>query len=77
MIMVIGNSVRIAQPLNANPLTIFLSRTRTLTGNIAVEIAYATGLQEDAIFATGVVLFILIMVINSLARLVMRGRKAK
>jgi phosphate transport system permease protein len=75
MIMVIGNSVRIAQPLNNNPLTIALSRTRTLTGNIAVEIAYATGLQEDAIFATGVVLFLMIMVVNSLARLVMRERK--
>jgi phosphate transport system permease protein len=77
MIMVIGNSVRIAQPLNNNLLTIFLSRTRTLTGNIAVEIAYATGLQEDAIFATGVVLFILIMAVNSLARLVMRERRPK
>jgi len=77
MIMVIGNSVRIAQPLNSNPLTIFLSRTRTLTGNIAVEIAYATGLQEDAIFATGVVLFLMIMAVNTLARLVMRERKPK
>ena len=75
MIMVIGNSVRIAQPLNDNPLTIFLSRTRTLTGNIAVEIGYATGLQEDAIFATGVILFILIMAVNSLARLLMRERR--
>jgi phosphate transport system permease protein len=74
MIMVIGNSIRIAQPLNNNPLTTFLSQTRTLTGNIAVEIAYATGLQEDAIFATGVVLFVLIMVVNSLARLLMRER---
>jgi len=77
MIMVIGNSVRIAQPLNNNLLTIFLSRTRTLTGNIAVEIAYATGLQEDAIFATGVVLFLMIMAVNSLARLVMRERRQK
>jgi phosphate transport system permease protein len=75
MIMVIGNSVRIAQPLNNNPLTIFLSRTRTLTGNVAVEIAYATGLQEDAIFATGVVLFLLIMLVNSMARLLMRERR--
>jgi phosphate transport system permease protein len=75
MIMVIGNSIRIAQPLNNNPLTILLSRTRTLTGNIAVEIAYATGLQEDAIFATGVVLFLMIMAVNSLARLVMRERR--
>jgi phosphate transport system permease protein len=77
MIMVIGNSVRIAQPMNNNPLTIILSRTRTLTGNIAVEIAYATGLQEDAIFATGVVLFLMIMAVNMIARLVMRERKPK
>jgi phosphate transport system permease protein len=75
MIMVIGNSVRIAQPLNNNPLTILLSRTRTLTGNIAVEIAYATGLQEDAIFATGVVLFLMIMAVNTIARLMMRERR--
>jgi phosphate transport system permease protein len=77
MIMVIGNSVRMAQPLNNNPLTIFLSRTRTLTGNIAVEIAYATGLHEDAIFATGVVLFLMIMAVNTIARLLMRERKQK
>jgi phosphate transport system permease protein len=75
MIMVIGNSVRIAQPLNDNPLTMLLSRTRTLTGNIAVEIAYAYGVQEDAIFVTGVVLFIFIMVVNSMARLLLRGKK--
>ncbi len=75
MIMVIGNSVVIPKPLNDNPLSIFLSQARTLTGNIAVEISYATGLQEDALFATGVVLFILIMLVNSLARLLMRRRQ--
>jgi phosphate transport system permease protein len=74
MIMVIGNSIIIPRPLSDNPLTIVLSQARTLTGNIAVEIAYATGLHESAIFATGVVLFILIMLVNSLARLLMRGR---
>jgi phosphate transport system permease protein len=74
MIMVIGNSVIIPRPLGDNPLTIVLSQARTLTGNIAVEIAYATGLQESAIFATGVVLFVLIVLVNSAARLLMRGR---
>jgi phosphate transport system permease protein len=74
MIMVIGNSVVFPKPLGDNPLTIFLSQARTLTGNVAVEIAYATGLQESAIFATGVVLFVLIMLVNSSARLLMRGR---
>ena len=63
------------RPVNDNPLTILLARARTLTGNIAVEINYATGLHEDALFATGVVLFIFIMIVNSAARLLIRGRK--
>ncbi|MCX7681895.1 MAG: phosphate ABC transporter permease subunit PstC [Anaerolineae bacterium] len=74
MIMVIGNSVVFPHPLTANPLTIFLSQARTLTGNIAVEINYATGLHESALFATGVVLFVLVMLVNSSARLLMRAR---
>ncbi|MHB9031836.1 MAG: phosphate ABC transporter permease subunit PstC [Anaerolineae bacterium] len=76
MIMVIGNSVIIPQPLNNNPLTILLSQARTLTGNIAVEINYATGLQTNALYATGVVLFLLTILINSLARTLLKGRKA-
>jgi phosphate transport system permease protein len=75
MIMVIGNSIVLPAPLNSNPLTLFLSQARTLTGNIAVEISYATGLHEDALFATGVVLFLLIMIINSSANLLIRGRR--
>ncbi len=75
MIMVIGNAINIPQPLvEGNPLTIFLSQARTLTGNVAVEISYATGVHRSAIFATGVVLFIMIMLVNSLARAALRGR---
>ncbi len=74
MIMVIGNSVIIPFAASDNPLSIFLSRARTLTGNIAVEINYATGLHESALFATGVVLFALIMIMNSSARMLI-GRK--
>ncbi len=66
MIMVIGNS-----PIFPDSL---LDSVRTLTGNIAVEIAYATGIHEHALFATGVVLFIFIMVLNGLA-LVARRRE--
>jgi phosphate transport system permease protein len=72
MIMVIGNSIRMPRPLGANPLTIVLSQARTLTGNIAVEIKYATGLHEDALFATGVVLFVLIMIVNGSARIMIQ-----
>ncbi len=67
MIMVIGNSVILPAAITGNPLSIFLSRARTLTGNIAVEISYATGVHESALFATGVVLFVLIMLVNSSA----------
>jgi phosphate transport system permease protein len=74
MIMVIGNSVIIPQPLNNNPLTILLSQARTLTGNIAVEISYASGIQASALFATGVVLFLLTILINSLARTLLKER---
>ncbi|MEE4194887.1 MAG: phosphate ABC transporter permease subunit PstC, partial [Anaerolineae bacterium] len=74
MIMVIGNSVAMPRALDpANPLTIFLSQARTLTGNIAVEISYATGVHESGLFATGVVLFVLIILVNSAARVIVRA----
>ena len=66
MIMVIGNS-----PIF--PANIF-GPARTLTGNIAVEIAAATGIHESALFATGLVLFILVMLINSIGSIAYRRR---
>jgi phosphate transport system permease protein len=59
MIMVIGNSI----VFPTSPL----SPARTLTGNIAVEINYATGIHESALFATGIVLFVFILLLNSIA----------
>jgi phosphate transport system permease protein len=73
--MVIGNSVVMPTPLTGNPLTYFLSQARTLTGNIAVEIGYATGIHESALFATGVVLFALIIIVNATAHWFIRGQK--
>ena len=64
MIMVIGNSPIIPTSL--------LSSARTLTGNIAVEIMYASGIHASALFATGVVLFVFIIILNSLAMLALR-----
>jgi phosphate transport system permease protein len=66
MVMVIGNS-----PIF--PTNIF-APARTLTGNIAVEIASATGIHESALFVTGLVLFILVMLINSIGLLAYRRR---
>jgi len=59
MIMVIGNSIVFPK----SPL----DPARTLTGNIAVEINYATGVHESALFATGIVLFVFIILLNSIA----------
>lgn len=41
-----------------------LEPIRTLTANIAMEMSYAFGLHQDALFATGVILFIFIMILN-------------
>lgn len=76
LIMVIGNSIAMPKPLNNNPLTLFLATARTLTGNIAVEINYATGAHRSALFFSGVLLFFMILVVNSLARYLMRERLA-
>ncbi len=37
---------------------------RTLTANIVIEMGYATGLHREALIATGVVLFVFILIIN-------------
>ena len=47
-----------------------ISRVRTLTGNIAIEMSYATGLHQEALFATGMVLFAFIIVLNITLRLI-------
>ncbi len=74
LIMVIGNSIAIPKPLTNNPLTLFLSPARTLTGNIAVEINYAAGAHRSALFFTGVLLFLMILLVNSMARYLMKER---
>lgn len=69
VIMVIGNAVALPDsPLDS---------VRTLTSNIALEMGYATGDHRQALFATGVVLFVIIMFLNSLTRYVTRRRVAK
>jgi phosphate transport system permease protein len=52
----VGNQPRIAQNI--------LQGMRTLTGNIVLEMGYATGLHREALIATGVVLFVFILIIN-------------
>jgi phosphate transport system permease protein len=74
VIMVIGNSIAIPKPLDGNPLTLLLNTARTLTGNVAVEINYASGDHRSALFFTGILLFFMIMAVNQIARRLMRER---
>ena len=56
IILVAGNAPII-------PKSIF-SGVRPLTTNIALEMGYAYGTHQEMLFATGVVLFIFIMIVN-------------
>jgi phosphate transport system permease protein len=66
MIMILGNAVKM-------PVS-FLSSTRTLTTNIGIEMGYASGDHRQALFATGVILFFIIMILNSSAIIFSRRR---
>ena len=56
VMMVAGNQARV-------PHSIFKG-VRTLTANIVMEMGYATDLHREALIATGVVLFVFILIIN-------------
>lgn len=67
VIMVAGNQARM-------PKGIFQG-VRTLTGNIVMEMGYAAGLHREALIATGVVLFLFILLINLSFSMLKKGRK--
>lgn len=56
VMMVVGNQPRIPNSI--------LQGVRTLTTNIVMEMGYATDLHREALIATGVVLFVFILIIN-------------
>ena len=66
MIMILGNAVKMPSS--------FLDSARTLTTNIGIEMGYATGDHRQALFATGVILFFIIMILNSSAIILSRRR---
>lgn len=57
VIMISGNATTIPSSM--------LDSVRTLTANIAIEMGYAVGDHREALFATGVVLFMFIMILNA------------
>jgi len=66
VIMVLGNAVALP--------TSILDPVRTLTTNIGIEMGYAAGEHQQALFATGIVLFLIIMLLNSTAQYITRGK---
>lgn len=66
VIMVLGNAVALP--------TSILDPARTLTTNIGIEMGYASGEHQQALFATGIVLLIVIMILNSMAQFAFRRR---
>lgn len=56
VMMVVGNQPRVPDSI--------LKGVRTLTTNIVLEMGYATDLHREALIATGVVLFVFILIIN-------------
>ncbi|MBE0711694.1 MAG: phosphate ABC transporter permease subunit PstC, partial [Candidatus Aminicenantes bacterium] len=66
-IMIAGNAAEIPRSL--------LMPVRTLTSNIALEMSYATGEHREALFATGVILFIIIMILNTVANVTSSRRR--
>lgn len=67
VMMVVGNQPRVPDSI--------LEGVRTLTTNIVMEMGYATDLHREALIATGVVLFVFILIINLCFSLIKRSGK--
>jgi len=67
VIMVLGTATALPQSI--------LDPVRTLTTNIGIEMGYAAGEHQQALFATGIVLFVIIMALNSAAQYITRRKK--
>ena len=64
VIMVLGNAVALPESL--------LDPARTLTTNIGIEMGYASGDHQQALFATGIVLLVIVMSLNSIAQVTLK-----
>lgn len=68
VIMVAGNQPRLTGNM--------LKGIRTMTANIVIEMGYATGLHREALIATGVALFVFILIINLTFSILKRRKQA-
>jgi len=67
VVMVAGNQARMPKGI--------LQGVRTLTANIVMEMGYAADLHREALIATGVVLFVFILIINFAVSMLKKGDK--
>lgn len=66
VVMVTGNSTVVPDSI--------LSPVRTMTSNIVLEMGYASGDHQAALFATGMMLFIFIVFLNLIVTFSVKGR---
>ena len=64
VLMITGNVAKVPGGL--------LDPAATLTGTIAMEMSYATPEHQSALFAIGIILFVIIVILNSIAQLMMK-----
>ena len=69
ILLITGNTPKI-------PTGIFDS-TATLTGTIAMEMGYADATHQQALYAVGIILFLLIMILNIIAQATTGGLRRK
>jgi phosphate transport system permease protein len=66
VVLITGNVTRMPESI--------LSPVRTMTSNVVLEMGYARGDHQLALFATGVVLFVFIIILNTLVSASMKAR---
>ncbi len=69
VIMVAGNQPRLTNDV--------LTGIRTLTANVVMEMGYAADLHREALIATGVVLFVFVLIINATFSILKRRSEKK
>jgi phosphate transport system permease protein len=77
----LGETLVVAMVLSPSPglITWILTGSQnssTIAGNIALNFPEAYGIDVNALIATGLILFVITLVINSIARIVINRRKA-
>ena len=71
VLMVTGNT-----PILPEPIYNVLDPVRTMTSNIVIEMNYAApGDHQQALFATGIVLFLMVAILNAISHTIIRSKR--